>query len=104
MSDSVLIILIVAVAVVVVLYIFRRQLSSFFIKADASGIEAELTTHAPEGQPAPNQPPRYGSSVKDNIQKGRDHKIRTRGSDVEVSGNVQEGQRNVINIGGEDEE
>ncbi len=97
MSDSVLITLIIAV--VVVLYIFRRQLKSFFIRADASGLEAELTTHSPEGQPALNQPPsRPGVEISGNVMKGQRHTIKA-SRDASVRENLMEGRDHEIDAG-----
>ena len=52
MSDMVLITLIVAVAVIILLFMFRRRLSHFGIKANKEGIEAELETRDPSAMPA----------------------------------------------------
>ena len=72
MSDTVLIVLIIAI--VVVLYMFRRQLKSFFIKADKSGIKAKLETR------------------ESDTTVGR-------GADVNISGSRQIGKGNVIEVG-----
>ena len=51
MSDTVLITLIVAATVIILLFMFRRQLSRFGIKANKEGIEAELETRDPSAMP-----------------------------------------------------
>lgn len=72
MSDPVLIVLIIAIAVVLVLVIFRRQLSSFFLKANKEGLEARLET-------------------RETSSTGR--------ADVTISRNKQIGRGNVIEVG-----
>ena len=99
MSDSVLVTLIITIAFVVVLYIFRDQLKSFFIKVTRRGIQAELTTHPPDAQPALNQPPpRPGVEISGNVMKGQRHTIKA-SRDASVRENLMEGRDHEIDAG-----
>ncbi len=99
MSDTVLIVLIVAVTIVVVLWIFRKQISRFFIKAGKDGVEADLTTREPVAPPT--TPPQTGSSgvvISGNKQIGKDQKIDVGRSEVAVQDNLQLGERQEIKV------
>ena len=117
MSDTAIIVLIVAAAVIVALFIFRRQLSKFIFKASREGLEAELTTHPPEGARAPEDarppetvpapapaapaaaPQQPTVSLRGNVQQGADHVIDVRRDGVEVVENLQEGEGQEISVG-----
>ncbi len=103
MNDTVLIVLIISIAVIVVLYMFRRQLSNFAIKATKGGVEAQLSTHQPDApdQPPPDPPPSPGVVISGNIQRGRDHKIQVRRDNVQVRENLQEGRGQEISADAE---
>lgn len=92
MSDTVLIVLIVAVTIVVVLWIFRKQISRFFIKAGKDGVEADLTTRE---TPEPGATPAAGQSstiISGNKQIGKKNKIEVGRSDAAIKDNLQLGE------------
>lgn len=95
MSDPVRIALIVAAVVVIALIIFRRQLSSFWFKADEGGIEGELKTHnraAASGGASPAGRLKSASiNIKGNSLIGSRNKIEVEGADVNVEENTQLG-------------
>jgi hypothetical protein len=94
MNDTVLTVLIVAVAVIVVLFMFRRQLSRFFLRADKKGLEARLETHNP-GAIAKRSD---SITIKGNQQVGADNAIAIERSNVNMADNLQLGERQRITV------
>jgi len=95
MSDAVWIVMIVAAAVVVTLYLYRRRLRDFFLKADRQGLEARLSTHPEDSSVAPAKP---GVKISGNVQRGREHEISVARDDVEINDNLQEGRGQKITV------
>lgn len=97
MSDNVWIVLIVALTVIVVLFLFRRQLSSFFLRAGKDGLETRLET-----RDTPGNAPGDGSDASVNIsgtrQIGRKNKIRVSRPDVNISQVDQIGSEQQIDV------
>ena len=90
MSDSVWIVLIIAVVVLVALFIFRRQLSSFFLKASKEGLEAKLETREPAARTSSAEPTgetggRASVNISGSRQVGRRNKMRVGRPDVNIS-------------------
>ena len=99
MSDTVLVVLIITVAVVIVLYVFRNQLSRFFIKANQEGIEAELQTRdssSAGGGAGGSTGKSAGVNISRNVQAGKGNVIEVGRSNANVSENKQLGEENVI--------
>jgi hypothetical protein len=92
MSDSVLMVLIVAVAVVVGLFMFRRQLSRFFLKANRKGLAARLETRDPGTMVRELD----SVTISGNQQIGTKNTIETERSNVNVTDNLQLGERQTI--------
>lgn len=103
MDTTIWIALIVAVAVIVVLFMFRRNIRKFFVKASRNGIEAGLETRDPSQSPppaeiAPVHP--YGVNIKGNTQAGSGNKISVGQSNVNVEDNTQVGRDQSIEVKG----
>lgn len=98
MSDTVLIVLIITIAVIVVLWIFRKQVSRFFIKASKEGVEADLTTREPASETKPASEARPGVTISGNKQIGKKNTIDVGQSDVAVEDNLQLGEGQQIKV------
>ena len=98
MDSTIWIALIIAVAVVVVLFMFRRDIRKFFVKASRDGVEAGLETRDPN-QNTPEVADRsYGVNIKGNTQAGSGNKISVAQSDVNVEDNAQVGRDQSIEV------
>lgn len=95
MDATVWIALIIAVAVIIVLYMFRRDLRKFFLKAGSDGVEAGIETR--ESQTA-NSGASHSVNISGNKQIGTDQKISIQQSDVNISDNVQAGHKQKIEV------
>lgn len=98
MSDTVLIVLIITIAVIVVLWIFRKQVSRFFIKAGKEGLEADLTTREPSSGAPANSGGRPGVVISGNKQLGKKNTIDVAQPDVAIEDNLQVGEEQQINV------
>jgi len=94
MSDTGLIVLIIAVAVVVVLYIFRNQLSRFFIKANQEGITAELETR----EPSAKSTEKAGVRISRSRQFGKGNILEVQRDDVVIEDPLQVGKVQKISV------
>jgi len=92
MSDTVVIVLIVVVAIIVILFLFRKQMSRFFIKANKEGLEAQLETHRE------NQSHTKPKSVRitETSQNGEGHVIDVSRDDVEIDKVKQTGKKHKL--------
>lgn len=103
MSDTVIIALIIAAVILAALIIFRKQLSRFVFKAGKEGIETELETReggaaagsAGAGQPAGKRP---GVTVSGNKQTGTGNVIDISRGDVTVKDNLQDGRNQKLKV------
>lgn len=109
MDSTILIVLIIAVAVVVVLCIFRDKLRTFSLTANKEGIKADLETQPtnipptnPVGSSQPPKPP--GVTIRGNTQIGTDNKIHVGQNSIDVSDNLQYGQKQTIEVQSEEPE
>lgn len=101
MDNAVWIALIVAAAVIVVLFMFRRDIRKFFVKASRDGVEAGLETRdpgqsTPPGGVAPGRT--AGVNVKGNKQIGAGNKISVGQSNVNIEDNAQVGHDQSIEV------
>jgi hypothetical protein len=102
MDSTIWIALIVAAAVIIVLFMFRRDIRKFFVKASRDGVEAGLETR----DPAPSPPPAAGGApgrapgvnIKGNTQAGAGNRIGVAQSDVNVEDNKQLGRDQSIEV------
>lgn len=101
MDNAIWIVLIVAVAVIVVLFMFRRDIRKFFLKASRDGVEAGLETRdpgqvfPPGGVPTGRAP---GVTIKGNKQIGTKNEISVSRSSVNVEDNTQLGRDQSIEV------
>ena len=101
MDNTTWIVLIVAVAIIVVLFMFRRDIRKFFVKASRDGVEAGLETRDPGQSPPPvATPPGHPRSVniKGNTQAGSGNKISVAQPNVNVEDNKQLGRDQSIEV------
>ena len=97
MSDTVLVVLIIAITVVVVLYLFRRQLSDFLIKANKDGLEAHLKTRGTE-EIETSTGERPGVQISGSRLIGKKNEIEVRRDDVRVDDSLLLGQEQKISV------
>ena len=94
MSDTVLIALIIAAAVVVVLFLFRKQLHRFSLKASGKGLETKLEARTPTASPERQA----GITIRGSRQVGEGNIIDVGRSGVNVEDNTQLGTEQKIVI------
>lgn len=85
MNQSVWIVLIVSVTVIVALFIFRRQLSSFFFKASKEGLETRLETRETIAGSAAEAGERASVNISGTRLSGCRNKIKVSRPNVNIS-------------------
>lgn len=98
MSDTVYIVLIITLAVIVILFMFRRQLSSFFLRASKEGLETRLETRETAKTDAGGSGNRASVNISGTRQVGRKNKIQVGRPDVNISDVDQVGSGQEIDV------
>jgi hypothetical protein len=98
MSEKFWYIVIAAVVILLVVLMLRKRLRR--LAFEAMGVKGEVETHGPESATSRAATEavarRPGISIRNNQQKGKGNVLDVGRSDVEVEGNVQEEDKNVI--------